>query len=72
VKKALESLSLGMLSEAELEKLIDELIRENKSLIEKSGEGAFGALMGLTMKKVRGRANAESVANVLKKKLRKS
>ncbi len=72
VKKALESLSLGMLSEAELEKLIDELIRENKSLIEKSGEGAFGALMGLTMKKVRGRANAESVANVLKKKLKKS
>jgi len=71
-KKALESLSLRMLSEDELEKLIDELIRENKSLIEKSSEGAFGALLGLTMKKVRGKANAESVANVLKKKLKKN
>jgi len=72
VKGALESLALGMLSETELEKLIEELIRENKSLIEKSGEGAFGALMGLTMKKVRGRANTDSVANVLKRKLKKS
>ena len=72
VKEAFESLGLGMLSETELEKLIEELIRENKSLIEKSGEGAFGALMGLTMKKVRGRANAELVATVLKKKLKKS
>ena len=72
VKQALESLDLIMLSETELEKLIDELIGENKSLIEKSGEGAFGALMGLTMKRVRGRAKAESVATVLKRKLKKS
>jgi len=71
VKEALENLRLGMLSETELEKLIDELIVENKSLIAKSGEGAFGALMGLTMKKVRGRANAELVSTVLKKKLKK-
>jgi glutamyl-tRNA(Gln) amidotransferase subunit E len=71
-KESLESLGLGMLSESELEKLIEELIKENNGLIEKSGEAAFGALMGLTMKKVRGRANAESVANVLKRKLKKS
>jgi len=72
VEEALKSLGLGMLSETELEKLIDELIWENKSLIEKSGEGAFGVLMGLTMKKVRGRANVELVASVLKKKLKGS
>lgn len=72
VKEALESLGLGMLSESELEKLMEELIKENRGLIEKSGEAAFGTLMGLTMKKVRGRANAELVANVLKRKLKKS
>jgi glutamyl-tRNA(Gln) amidotransferase subunit E len=72
VKQALESLGLGMLSENELEKLIDELIKENKSLIEKSGENAFGTLMGLVMKKVRGKANAETVASALKKKLKKA
>jgi len=71
VKEALESLGLGMLSEVELEKLIESLLRDNKSLIEKSGEGAFGALMGQIMKKVRGRADAELVTSVLRKKLRK-
>ena len=68
VKDALENLGLGMLSEAELNSIIDDLLRENKNLAEK-GKDAFSALMGLTMKKVRGRANAETVAQVLKKKL---
>lgn len=71
VREALKSLGLGMLSESELEKFVDEIIRENSSLVEKSGEGSFGALMGLVMKKVRGRANAQLVASVLKKKLKK-
>jgi len=71
VKEALNSLGLGLFSEVELEKLIDESILENKSLVEKRGEGAFGVLMGLTMKKVRGRANADLVAHVLKRKLKK-
>jgi glutamyl-tRNA(Gln) amidotransferase subunit E len=70
-KEALKSLGLGMLSEIELEKLIDRLINENKSLVEKSGEGAFSALMGLTMKKVRGKANPEMVSTILKRKLKK-
>jgi glutamyl-tRNA(Gln) amidotransferase subunit E len=68
VEDALENLGLGMLSEAELNSIIEDLLRENKNLAEK-GKEAFGALMGLTMKKVRGRANAEMVAQVLKKKL---
>jgi len=70
VKDALESLGLGMLSEAELRSLIDDLLRKNKSLVEKGGKEAFGALMGMIMKKVRGRADAELVARVLKKKLK--
>jgi glutamyl-tRNA(Gln) amidotransferase subunit E len=69
LKDALENLGLGMLSETQLEQLVDGLIKENKSLVEKSGKGAFGALMGLAMKKVRGKADAALVAKVLKKKL---
>jgi glutamyl-tRNA(Gln) amidotransferase subunit E len=68
IKNALDNLGLGMLSEAQLEQLIDDLIKE-KSLVEKSGKDAFGALMGLIMKKVRGKADAELVAKVLRKKL---
>jgi glutamyl-tRNA(Gln) amidotransferase subunit E len=69
IKEALENLGLEMLSEAQLAQLIDDLIKENKNLVEKSGKGAFGALMGIIMKKVRGKADAELVAKVLRKKL---
>jgi len=69
VKDALENLGLGMLSEAELTSIIEDLIRENKSLVEKGGKEAFGPLMGLIMKKVRGKTDAELVSQLLKKKL---
>ena len=70
--QAVETLGLGMLSEHELTKLIDDVIKENKALVDKSGETAFGALMGQVMKKARGKADAEQVANTLKKKLKKN
>lgn len=71
-KDALTGLGLEMLSEAEVERLIDDIIVKNKALVDKGGEGVFGALMGLIMKKVRGRASAELVSTVLKRKLEKS
>jgi len=71
VKQAVDSLGLGMLSEKELDRLLDDVIRQNQSVVEKSGEAAFSALMGQVMKKVRGKANAEKVANMLKKKLKR-
>jgi len=70
--QAVETLGLGMLSEHELTKLIDDVIKENEALVDKSGEAAFGALMGQVMKKARGKADAEQVANTLKKKLKKN
>jgi len=72
VEEALTSLGLGMLTETELEKFVNELILENKGLGEKSGEAVFGVLMGLAMKKLRGRANAELVSSLLRKKLKKN
>jgi len=69
--QAVESLGLGLLSIQELEKLIDQVIKENKALVEKSGEAAFGALMGQVMRKVRGKVDAETVVNTLRKKLKK-
>jgi len=72
VNQAVESLGLGLLSMQELEKLIDQVIKENKVLVEKSGEAAFGALMGQVMRKVRGKVDAEMVVNTLRKKLKRS
>jgi len=69
-KEAVKSLGLTMISQEELEKMIDDLIRENRSLIEKRKEGAFGPLMGMVMKRTRGRVKAESVSETLKRKLK--
>jgi glutamyl-tRNA(Gln) amidotransferase subunit E len=70
-KEAVKSLGLAMISQEELEKMIDDLIRENSSLIEERKEGAFGPLMGIVMKRTRGRVKAESVSETLKRKLKK-
>jgi len=69
VNAAIESLGLVMLSEVEIAKIIDDLLAENKQLVKERGKAAFGMLMGLAMRKVRGRANAELVNKVLRQKL---
>jgi glutamyl-tRNA(Gln) amidotransferase subunit E len=69
VMNALKKLALKMLTEEELEAIIDNVMRENKSLIEKNEKAAFGILMGLVMQKVRGKANPQLVNRILKKKL---
>ena len=67
--EAVESLGLGMISQNDLEKMIDGLIRKNEELVTKRGEKAFGILMGAIMREVRGRAKAEVVSRLLKDKL---
>jgi len=68
-KEAIESLGLAMISQKELERIINDLMERNKSLVEERGKGAFGPLMGMIMKKVRGRVKAEMVSGILKKRL---
>ena len=69
VREAVEGLGLTMLSEKDLSSIIDDLVRENRILVESRGMGAFGVLMGMVMERVRGRAKAESVSETLKKRL---
>ena len=69
-REAVENLGLAMISKEELEKMIDDLIRENRSLIEERKEDAFGPLMSMVMKRTRGRVKAESVSKTLKRKLK--
>jgi glutamyl-tRNA(Gln) amidotransferase subunit E len=69
VKEAIKNLKLARISQKELERIIDDLIERNKSLVEERGKGAFGALMAMIMKKVRGRAKAEMVSRILRKRL---
>jgi glutamyl-tRNA(Gln) amidotransferase subunit E len=67
--EALESLGLGMISQKELEELVDDVIEKNWDFIEARGKGALGSLMGMIMKKARGRVKASVVSGILKKRL---
>jgi len=69
LKDAIENLGLKVLREEELEKILDQIISQNKDLIEKSGAKAFGLIMGIAMKELRGKANAEIVSKIIKKKI---
>ncbi len=67
VEEALKSLGLGVISPEELEIIIAELIKTNIGLVEKKGMGALDSLMGIAMKKCRGRAKPEMVSETLRR-----
>jgi glutamyl-tRNA(Gln) amidotransferase subunit E len=69
VEAAIESLGLAMLSKGEVEKIVDAILKENEQLVRERGKAAFGTLMGLVMRKVRGKAKAELVSKILRQKL---
>ncbi len=69
VQDASTALGLKMFTEAELEAIIERIIAANKPVIEKNGKGAFGMLMGVVMKEVRGKANPDMVSVILKRHL---
>jgi Glu-tRNA(Gln) amidotransferase subunit E-like FAD-binding protein len=67
---AMDILALKMFSKAELETLVDRVIAENRQSVEKLGNNAFGVLMGMVMKEVRGRADPKLVGELLRERLR--
>ena len=72
VDDAINKIGLKMLSSEELEKIVDSVIESNRSLIEERGVNAFGPLIGMVMKEVRGKANAASVSELVKKRLERA
>jgi glutamyl-tRNA(Gln) amidotransferase subunit E len=72
VEEAIKELGLQAISEAELEKLIAKIVEEHKELIKKHGESSFGALMGIAMNTLRGKADAALVSKVLKERLKET
>jgi len=67
-----KKLGLRMLSERELEQVIDRHIEKNKKLIDERGEGAFSSLMGSVMSEVRGSIEPKQVTETLRKRLAKA
>lgn len=70
LRDAMDALGLKMFSREELEKIIDRVISANKPSVEKQGKNAFGMLMGLVMKEVRGKASTDLVSQLIREKLK--
>jgi glutamyl-tRNA(Gln) amidotransferase subunit E len=71
LEDAIEALGLAFLSKEELEGIIDTVMANSRSLIEKGGMKAFGPIMRMVMKEVRGRADADLVGKMIRSKLEK-
>jgi len=67
-----KALGLKMLSESELETVIDQHFEKNKKLIQEKGLGAFSSLMGSVMSEIRGSADPKVVGEKIKAKLARS
>jgi glutamyl-tRNA(Gln) amidotransferase subunit E len=66
---AIEALNLGLLDQEKLEKVVSSKIAENEEIIKSRGLKAFGPLMGMVMSEVRGKAEADLVQSIIRKKL---
>ncbi len=69
VEEAVAALGLGMLSRKQVGQIVDKLIEENRDLLVQRKNKAFGIMMGLAMKRVRGKAKAELLTEILREKL---
>jgi glutamyl-tRNA(Gln) amidotransferase subunit E len=70
LQDAVDALGLKMYTGADLAPIIDRIVVANKQQIEKLGKNAYGMLMGAVMKEVRGKANPELVAKLLRERLK--
>jgi glutamyl-tRNA(Gln) amidotransferase subunit E len=69
LREAIDSLGLKIIQREELEKIINSIIENNKELIKTREVDVFKIIMGIAMKEVRGKADAETVSALVKKRL---
>jgi len=68
----IRALGFQILSELELDRIIDQHLEKNRKLVTEKGVGAFPSLMGSIMSEVRGKTDAKIVTERLKQKLAKA
>jgi glutamyl-tRNA(Gln) amidotransferase subunit E len=72
IQDAVKELGIQSIRKDELNKLITRIVEENKKIIKERGEDSFGALMGIAMSTLRGKADAALVSRILKEKVREA
>lgn len=69
VEESIETLGIRKIGRERVEKIVSETVEEKRDLIEDRGEKAVDALMGLVMKKLRGKADGKLVHKLLEEKI---
>ena len=70
LQDAVDALGLKIFSKTELARLIDKIVAENKQIVDQMGQKAFGIIMGVVMKEVRGKADPSVVSDLVKERLK--
>ncbi|WP_456419831.1 Glu-tRNA(Gln) amidotransferase subunit GatE [Methanocaldococcus infernus] len=70
IDEILEIKGLKGLSREEVEKIIEEIIKENIEVVKEKKEKALGMLMGRAMAKLRGKADGKMVNEILRSKIK--
>jgi glutamyl-tRNA(Gln) amidotransferase subunit E len=71
VNDAINALGISVLTDVELDKALDKVIRDNMPAIKQKGMGSIGMLMGRSMAALKGSADGNRVNAMLKEKLEK-
>lgn len=70
-EEAMKNTSIEAVNESDLEKIIVEIVETNQEIIKNQKERAVGPLMGIAMKKLRGKASGEMINNLLLKNIKR-
>ncbi|VUT23581.1 MAG: Glutamyl-tRNA(Gln) amidotransferase subunit E [Candidatus Methanolliviera sp. GoM_asphalt] len=60
---------IGKMDLSEAEEIIEEIVKEKLDLIKERGKGSFSPLMGVVMRKLRGKVDGKVVGEILRKKI---
>jgi len=70
VEDAIKNTSIETISQDELGQILENIVNNNKSIVENQKERAMGPLMGIAMKELRGKASGEMINAILLQKIK--
>ena len=71
VEEALKNTSMEIVDEKVVEEIVRNVVETNQEIVRNQKERAMGPLMGITMKKLRGKASGEMINKLLLKNIKK-
>jgi glutamyl-tRNA(Gln) amidotransferase subunit E len=71
IEDAIKNTSIDTVDKEELEKIIENIVKSNKEIIQNQKERAVSPLMGIAMKELRGKVSGEMVNSLLLEKIKK-